>query len=120
MKRLKLYGVKKIFVFLNKKGFVADVFVRNGKTVVEAKNQQIKKEIEQQIDFWLQSEYSGPLLPKHEIVRDNNGRIQRHTSVEIPQKPKDPDFLLALSGKLSENKIAGYKILFSESKIVEE
>ena len=124
MIKLLIYGHKKIFGLINKKGFIAEIHVADGKAIVEAKDQKVKSDIEQEIQYWLDSEGGGPPIPRHQLIKNEKGEVIRHIASEYPQKPIDPEFLQALYGRLpaaeSKKIFGGYKILFNGSKIVNE
>jgi hypothetical protein len=71
MKKLKLYGEKKIFGPFKKKGFIAEVFVVDGKVVVESKNKKVKEELQKEID---------------EGIKNDEITISRSVWEEFPEK----------------------------------
>lgn len=120
MKKLKLYGKKDGF-----EGFIAEIYVDNNKVVVESKDEEVKKELLNEINKVIQKGESFLLPYPHET----------ETSIcdgFLLQKVGDPKFIEALhsefwkviglgeAGKFGNKTFGGYKIIAHKSLIIEE
>lgn len=116
MKKLKLYGEKKLFWVIPQKGFIADVFV-DGKNnpIIESKYAEVKKDLSAAINDLVKS---GKLLLR-------GGRIEKDVCITFgtKQKPGDPKFLEALKDDTDlwwDKKYGGFEISPLSSEIIEE
>jgi len=120
MKKLKLVGIKKIW-FWEIRRVVAEVFVQEGKVIVESRNPKIKEDLQREIDQFAYRR--GFLFRWSKDIKDKQGRIIRHELWARNQKPGDPGFLEALRGTTwfwKDKKFGGYEIYETISKIVDE
>ena len=117
MKKLKLYGEKKGFLGIKRKGFVAEIFVKDRKVVVESKDRKLKRRLREEIDKMIKED--GITLGKSVWERlPEGGKVHYH--IVETKHPKDPKFIFALAGELEKRKIGKYKFIFHKSKFVEE
>lgn len=133
MRKLKLYGEKKIFGPFKKKGFIAEISVVDGKVVVKSKDKKVKEDLEREIKKRIESEAITFSWGVTEKLPDGG---KAHYHLAEPKKPTDPEFLEALreysvlwsthtfggyeiSGLLSEV-IGKYEISGQIAKIIEE
>jgi hypothetical protein len=110
MKKLKLYGEKKIFGPFKKKGFIAEVFVVDGKVVVESKNKKVKEELQKEIDEGIKND---EITISRSVWEEFPDGRKAHYHLAEPKKPTDPKFLNALrdySELWSTHTFAGYEI----------
>lgn len=123
MKKLKLYGEKKTLGIVLRKGFIAEVYVKDGKVIIESKNKKIKEEIEKVINEVLsEKEDYFYYRTGDEYFNKKTGHWGYRTYM-VPQKPTDPEFLEALKDSdwfWEDEKFGGYEIDPIFSKIVEE
>ncbi|XOB40720.1 MAG: hypothetical protein ACKKMR_01775 [Candidatus Nealsonbacteria bacterium] len=120
IKKLRLYGEKD-----GLKGFIADIYVKNNKLIVESENKKVKKELFEEINKEIQ---------KGEAFRipytEHTGRTIEEGV--LLQKIGDSKFLEALEaefwkviglgdmGKFGNKKFGGYEIKAYKSKIIEK
>jgi hypothetical protein len=120
MRKLKLYGEKKIFGPFKKRGFIAEVFVINGEVIVKSKNESVKRELQEKINKRIREDLI--ILTKGIREKFPDGR-KLYYSIMERKKPEDPEFLDAIrdaSAFWSVNTFGGYKISGVLSKFVEE
>lgn len=121
MKKLKLYGEKKGFLGIRRKGFVAEVFVDNdGKVIVKSRNKKLERELLEMINERIQKNLT--TLTKSVREQFFGGKEACH-HVEEVKKPGDSKFLDAIrdaSALWHTQTFAGYKISGILSKFVEE
>jgi len=120
MRKLKLYGEKKIFGPFKKKGFIAEVFVVDGKVVVESKDKKVKEELQKEIEEDIKN--NAITLSRGVWEEWPDGR-KVHYHLAEPKKPTDPKFLDALrdySALWDTHTFGGYEISGLLSKFVEE
>ena len=120
MKKLRLYGEKKIFLWFKSKRFIADVYVQDGKVVVDSKNSQIKRELLKEIDERIKAD----LIYRGRGIWEEKDGKRIHYDVLEPQRPGDIYFLETLLNGYSafwgEKTFGGYTISDIFSKIIEE
>lgn len=116
MKKLKLYGEKKWFFGIKRKGFIADVFVdKDNLVVVESKYPKLEKELDRSLQQLIKS--------KKLILRTGVTNENTCSTFFSYQKPGDPKFLEALKSYHPfwwDKKYGGYEINELGSKVVEE
>ena len=90
MKKLKLYGEKKLFWGIKRKGIVAEIYVggKDENLTVESKYPEVKKDLADALDHLVKS---GELLLKKGV-----GIGEEHATIGVSQKPGDALFLEAL------------------------
>ncbi|MBI5401491.1 hypothetical protein HZB05_01535 [Candidatus Wolfebacteria bacterium] len=120
MKKLKLIGIKKGWFGREIQKIVADIYVQDGKVVVESKDQKEKEKLQKAINDRL--EYPGAFgIRKSRDIKDKRGIVTE--LYQITQKPGDPQFLEALTsafGFWHDKKFGDYQIIPTISKIIEE
>lgn len=118
MKKLKLYGTKKLLLgFFDRKGFIAEVFVdpATNELVVISSRSQLRDDLIKKLQNFIKS---GDVMLKKSIS-DKDG----HTLSGVLQHPGDEKFLEALKGSGPfwwDKKFDGYEINEVASKIVDE
>lgn len=121
MKKLKLYGEKKWFFGFKRRGFVAEVYVSDGKVVVFSNNSRLREELQREID----KEIAHNFITRTRAIREEKPGLSRPIVYHIaePRKPGDPDFLETLkdqSAFWSTQIFDGYEISGVQSRIIEE
>lgn len=116
MKKLRLYGEKKIFLGFLRRRFIADIFVdQNNVCTVESKNFTVKKELLAAIN---ELGRNNEIILRKGVIEGNT-----HTSIGETKKPGDKDFLIALKEYRTlwrDRRFGGYKIFSVKSKIIDE
>jgi len=120
MKKLKLYGKKKIFLGFRLKGFVADVYVHDGKVLVYSKNRKLRDELQKEINERIEKD----LIYRGRGIWEEKDGKRIHYDILETQRPKDTYFLETLlkgySAFWNEKTFGGYVILNTFSKIEEK
>lgn len=115
MKKIKLTGVKEGWFGRKVKKHIADLYVQDGKVVLDSKYKG-SKELEEEINE----------AANREVFRKKYGDDSREegpTFWMTSKKPEDPDFLGALRdtpGFFLGKKLGKYEVNMTLSKIVEE
>lgn len=121
MKKIKLVGIKKGWFGREIQKIVADIYVQDGKVIVESKYPKIKEELQKELD--LVAYTTGAFgIRKCRYIKDKKGNETDIQLIQINQKPGDPKFLEAVldSWFWDDKKFDGFEIYETISKIVEE
>jgi len=122
MKKIKLVGIKKGWFGRKIKKIVADIYVQNGKVIVESKYPELKEGLQKELDRFAYT--TGAFgIRKSRYIKDKKGNVMDIQLIQINQKPGDLEFLEALLGATwfwSDKKFDDYEIYETISKIVEE
>ena len=124
MKKLKLLGIKKGLFGREVRKVVADIYVKDGKIVVESKDKKAGDKLQKELNRRL-SWKGGFYLGKSREKRDKNGELLEHVIYGVFTKPDEPKFLNTLrsrgfSGFWSTENFGDYEIHIGLSKIVDE
>jgi len=120
MKKLKLYGEKRVFLWIKQRGFVAEVFVQDGKIVVQAEDRKLQEELQKEIDIVLKN---NSIIHFKSVTEHLPGKRKVHFHAEESIGPEDTDFLKALwqtSFSWHKKNFAGYRIDGGSSRIFDE
>lgn len=121
MKKLKLVGIKKGWFGRKIKKIVADIYVQDGKVVVESKDREEARKLQKEINY--RAVQAIPFgIRKCREIKDEKGRNVTEL-YQINQKPGDPLFLEALASAFGfwiDKKFGDYEVYETISKIVEE
>ncbi|MCX6813025.1 MAG: hypothetical protein NTV77_00820 [Candidatus Azambacteria bacterium] len=128
MKKIKLVGIKKGWFGREIEKIIADIYVQDGKVIVESKYPKLKEELQKELDGLAYTTGAFGIRKCRDVI-DEKGRNVTEL-YQINQKPGDAKFLEALLGavwfwgekKFNDYKkeFGGYLIIPTISKIVEE
>lgn len=123
MKKLKLYGEKKLILGFKTEGFVATIYVEGGKVRIDSKNSGLREALTDQIGRAVAAGSIHMVKPIKISPNPNEGHLGGIAHGIMPQKPGDDKFLEALQYDemiWASGNFAGYKISGALSKIIEE
>ncbi len=120
---LSIFGFKKGWFGNISKKFVADIFVKEGRLVVEAINDNIKTEITTAIQDW-EKKYGAPYFFSGDEVADKDG-TKTHRTFTVRQSIKDKEYVDAIASAVLMKKtfagyyVRGYRIMEGDEKIMD-
>lgn len=120
MKKLKLYGEKKILWIFKKKGFIAEIYIINRKMIIVSKDKKVKEALGEALNKRVQQNL---IFLTKGMKKELQGDQKIHHSIIDYKKIEDPEFLSALrdaSAFWETNTFNGYKISGVLSKLMEE
>ncbi|HDO23757.1 MAG TPA: hypothetical protein ENG99_00905 [bacterium] len=119
MKKIKLVGIKKGWLGRKIEKVVADVYVKNGKIVVESKYKKDADKLQKELNKMLANK-GGLYLKKSREKRDKSGELLEHVQYIVLKKPDDPEFSDALRSSISHEEFGDYTIYPGIFRDVEE
>jgi len=122
MRKIKLIGIKKGWFGREIEKIIADIYVQDGKVIVESKYQKEKEELQKELNRLAYT--TGAFgIRKSWDIKDKKGNVTNTQYGQINQRPGDPKFLeavLASTWFWHDKKFDDYEIIPTISKIVEE